>query len=82
MKRYIVFAFDQYERENGAKGIFGVASTEEEMAELIKRAKQSPACDCIEVYDIESESVVKTLSKSEDVVTRDVIETVNPGSWE
>lgn len=66
MKRFIVFAYDTYERPGGWQDIFGLASELPEAEMLVSAAKDSSDVDQIEIYDIHKETLVTSWTKGID----------------
>lgn len=66
MKRFIVFAYETYERPAGARDIFGLASELPEAEMLVSAAKDTSNVDQIEIYDIHKEALVTEWTKGID----------------
>ncbi|MEQ0827162.1 hypothetical protein [Enterobacter dykesii] len=66
MKRFIVFAYDANERGSGCRDIFGLATELREAEMLVSVAKDKPAVDQIEIYDIHKESLISEWTKGID----------------
>lgn len=58
MKRFIIFAYDDYERNAGFSNIFKHASSLSEAGDIAEEAKSSGNNSIVEIYDIDTEELV------------------------
>ena len=72
MKRYLVFAYNSYERAAGWRDVYRSATDLREAEIFASEARDSADCDQVEIYDIHTDALVVEWIKGVDRKWREV----------